>query len=142
MSMDTIWTLPLYPPTVCVFFLHLLTKNNLTLGCLFCLQSIQNRKILFGQIQTTNYLKTWLKSSTWVMCWHSLKSRTITLTIFNIQYMRRDTQYSVRWRVIWRDKTQTLQQYIRITVKKVQVKCPASRLYPQQFPTITDSFRR
>lgn len=48
---------PLYPPTVCVFFLHLLTKNYLILECLFCFQSISNRKILFGQIQTTNYLK-------------------------------------------------------------------------------------
>lgn len=55
--------------------------------------------------------------------------------------MRRDTQHLVRWRVIWRDKTQTLQQYIRITVKKVQVKCPASRLYPQHFrqsPTVSE----
>ena len=53
--------------------------------------------------------------------------------------MRRDTQYSVRWRVIWRDKTQTLQQYIRITVKKVQVKSPASSFVSS---TISDNHRQ
>lgn len=61
MSMDTTWTLPLYPPTVCVFFLHLLTKNYLILDAYFAYYQYTTEKY---------YLIKYKLLTTWKLDWN------------------------------------------------------------------------